>query len=69
MFVTGTGKTTTARKLGQVYYDLGILSQVEVVEPSASDMIGRYIGQTGPKTIKHLERNLGKAYSLMKPTV
>ncbi|KAF4638063.1 hypothetical protein G7Y89_g15 [Cudoniella acicularis] len=56
----GTGKTTTARKFGQVYYDLGFLSQVEVVECSASDLIGQYVGQTGPKTIKQLEKGLGK---------
>ena len=56
----GTGKTTTARKFGQVYYDLGFLSRVEVVECSASDLIGQYVGQTGPKTIKQLERGLGK---------
>jgi AAA+ superfamily predicted ATPase len=56
----GTGKTTTARKFGQVYYDLGFLSQVEVVECSATDLIGQYVGQTSPKTIKQLERGLGK---------
>lgn len=56
----GTGKTTTARKFGQVYYDLGFLSHVEVVECSATDLIGQYVGQTGPKTIKQLERGLGK---------
>lgn len=56
----GTGKTTTARKFGQVYYDLGFLSQVEVVECSATDLIGQYVGETGPKTIKQLERGLGK---------
>jgi hypothetical protein len=57
---TGTGKTTTARKFGQVYYDLGFLSRVEVVEISASDLIGQYVGQTGPKTKQQLERGLGK---------
>jgi hypothetical protein len=31
-----------------------------VVECSATDLIGQYIGQTGPKTIKQLERGLGK---------
>lgn len=60
MHTAGTGKTTTARKFGQVYYDLGFLSQVEVVECSATDLIGQYVGQTGPKTIKQLERGLGK---------
>lgn len=56
----GTGKTTTARKFGQVYFDLGFLSQVEVIECSASDLVGEYVGQTGPKTLKQLEKGLGK---------
>ncbi|PYH79142.1 putative nonsense-mediated mRNA decay protein [Aspergillus uvarum CBS 121591] len=56
----GTGKTSTARKMGQVYYDLGLLSSVEVVESSATDLIGQYIGQTGPKTQELLEKSLGK---------
>jgi hypothetical protein len=43
-----------------VYYDLGFLSHVEVVECSATDLIGQYVGPTGPKTIKQLERGLGK---------
>ncbi|KAG9246867.1 P-loop containing nucleoside triphosphate hydrolase protein [Calycina marina] len=56
----GTGKTTTARKIAQVYYDMGFLSAPEVVECSVTDLIGSYVGQTGPKTIKALERGLGK---------
>lgn len=56
----GTGKTTTARKIGQVYYDLGFLSQVEVIECSASNLIGQYVGQTGPKVIAQMELGLGK---------
>lgn len=60
IFHLGTGKTTTARKIGQVYYDLGLLSEVKVVECSASDLVGQYVGQTGPKTIKQLELGLGK---------
>ncbi|OJK04769.1 hypothetical protein ASPACDRAFT_56208 [Aspergillus aculeatus ATCC 16872] len=56
----GTGKTSTARKMGQVYYDLGLLSSVEVVESSATDLVGQYIGHTGPKTQELLEKSLGK---------
>ncbi|KAJ5150850.1 uncharacterized protein N7482_010102 [Penicillium canariense] len=56
----GTGKTSTARKMGQVYYDMGLLASNEVVETSATDLIGQYIGQTGPKTQKLLEGALGK---------
>ncbi|TVY43950.1 NFX1-type zinc finger-containing protein [Lachnellula occidentalis] len=56
----GTGKTSTARKFGQVFYDLGFLSVPEVVECSASDLVGQYVGHTGPKVIKQLEKGLGK---------
>ncbi|KAI9676184.1 MAG: hypothetical protein M1817_000929 [Caeruleum heppii] len=56
----GTGKTTTARKMGQIFYDLGFLSAPEVIECSATDLVGQYIGQTGPRTLKQLEKALGK---------
>ncbi|KAJ7104159.1 P-loop containing nucleoside triphosphate hydrolase protein [Mycena belliarum] len=56
----GTGKTTVARKMGQVYYDMGFLSSDKVVECSASDLVGQYVGQTGPKTAKLLEKALGR---------
>ncbi|KAK7415964.1 hypothetical protein QQX98_005537 [Neonectria punicea] len=56
----GTGKTTTARKLGQIFYDMGFLSAPEVIEVSASQLIGEYCGQTGPKTKRLLESALGK---------
>ena len=58
--LVGTGKTTTARKVGQIYYDLGFLADVEVIECSASDLIGQYLGQTGPKTRAQLDKALGK---------
>ncbi|KAJ5544147.1 P-loop containing nucleoside triphosphate hydrolase protein [Penicillium frequentans] len=56
----GTGKTSTARKMGQIYYDMGLLSSAEVIEASATDLMGQYVGQTGPKTQKLLETALGK---------
>ena len=56
----GTGKTTTARKVGRVFMDMGFLSSDEVVECSATDLVGRYVGQTGPKTRKKVESALGK---------
>jgi hypothetical protein len=43
-----------------VFYDLGFLSAVEVVECSATDLIGQYVGQTGPKTLAQMEKGLGK---------
>ena len=43
-----------------MYYDMGFLSSVEVVECSATDLVGEYVGQTGPKTQQLFERALGK---------
>ena len=56
----GTGKTTTARVMGKIFYDMGFLSTAEVIECSATDLIGEYLGQTGPKVISLLDRALGK---------
>ena len=46
--------------MGQVFYDMGILGSAEVIECSASDLVGQYVGQTGPKTKKLFEKALGK---------
>jgi AAA+ superfamily predicted ATPase len=56
----GTGKTSTARKLGQIFYDMGLLAAPEVVDVSASQLIGEYCGQTAPKVVRLLESALGK---------
>ncbi|KAK3117363.1 hypothetical protein LTR53_001353 [Teratosphaeriaceae sp. CCFEE 6253] len=55
-----TGKTSTAWRMGKVYYDLGFLAKAEVVECSAKDLVGEYVGHTGPKTQKLVESALGK---------
>ncbi|GKZ98662.1 hypothetical protein AnigIFM59636_005575, partial [Aspergillus niger] len=38
----GSGKTSTARRMGQVFYDMGILGAPEVVECSSSDLVAQY---------------------------
>ncbi|KAK0489357.1 P-loop containing nucleoside triphosphate hydrolase protein, partial [Armillaria novae-zelandiae] len=55
-----TGKTTTARKMGQVYFDMGFLSRPDVIECSASDIIAQYVGQTGPLVRKMFDKALGQ---------
>lgn len=56
----GTGKTHTARIVGQIFYDMGFLSTNEVIECSASHLVGQYLGHTAPKVVDLLERALGK---------
>lgn len=46
--------------MGKVYYDMGFLARAEVIESSATELVGQYVGQTGPKTQKLLEKALGK---------
>ncbi len=46
--------------MGQVFYDMGLLSTKEYFECSASDLVAQYVGQTGPKTVSVLKKGLGK---------
>ncbi|KAK2002735.1 ATPase [Colletotrichum falcatum] len=56
----GTGKTSTAKKMGKVFYDMGFLANDTVLECSASDLIAQYVGQTGPKVRQALDKALGR---------
>ncbi|KIL85376.1 nfx1-type zinc finger-containing protein 1 protein [Fusarium avenaceum] len=56
----GTGKTTTARKVGRLFYDMGFISSDAVVTCSVTNLIGQHVGNTGPKVIDQFERGLGK---------
>lgn len=46
--------------MGKIFYDMGLLASAAVEECSATDLVGQYVGQTGPKTQKLLEKALGK---------
>ena len=39
----GTGKTTVARKVGQIFYDMGFLAEPEVIECSVSHLLSGYV--------------------------
>jgi SpoVK/Ycf46/Vps4 family AAA+-type ATPase len=54
----GTGKTTVARLVGEIYFDLGILSRGHLVEVNYSELVGDSIGATPIKTNLVVDRAL-----------
>ena len=67
----GTGKTTVARILGQIYKEEGILPKGQFVEVSRADIVGKYVGHTAPMVKSAFEKAKGgilyidEAYSLV----
>lgn len=52
----GTGKTTVARILGKLLYNLGLRNTDTVIEIDRSGMVGAYIGQTEENMSKLLQK-------------
>ena len=55
----GTGKTTVARIIANMLYELGFVKSNTVLEVTPNDFIAGYIGQTGIKTQEVIQRAKG----------
>jgi len=68
----GTGKTTIARLIGKLFYQMNVLSKGHLIEAERADLVGEYIGHTAQKTRDLIKKALGgilfidEAYSLAR---
>nr|WP_191556962.1 stage V sporulation protein K [Metabacillus idriensis] len=68
----GTGKTTVARLIGKLFFQMNVLSKGHLIEAERADLVGEYIGHTAQKTRDLIKKSLGgilfidEAYSLAR---
>ncbi|KAL0410661.1 UNVERIFIED_CONTAM: protein CfxQ [Sesamum latifolium] len=55
----GTGKTMVARLLGKLLHMVGILPTDRVTEVQRTDLVGEFVGHTGPKTRRKIQEAEG----------
>jgi SpoVK/Ycf46/Vps4 family AAA+-type ATPase len=56
----GTGKTSVARKLGEIFYAMKLLSSPEVIERERKDIVGKYVNSAGEEMGRACDLAMGK---------
>lgn len=70
----GTGKTTIARVIADIYAGVGVCQTPKIVEVTRKDLVGQHWGESGPKTKAVIDSALGgvlfidEAYDLVQAT-
>ena len=54
----GTGKTTIARLISGILYNLGYIKENKLIEVGVKDLVAEYVGQTAPKTMSVIEKSM-----------
>lgn len=54
----GTGKTTIARLIADILYNLKYIKENKMLEVSVKDLVAEYVGQTAPKTMSVIEKSM-----------
>ena len=68
----GTGKTTVAQIISEVFKENNILEVGHIIKAKSSDLVGEYIGHTAVKTQEKIDQAMGgvlfidEAYKLLK---
>lgn len=68
----GTGKTTLARLMAEIYFELGLLGRPDIVEADRSSLVGAFVGQTEEQVMNKVKEAEGgvlfidEAYALKR---
>jgi len=71
----GTGKTTVARIMADIFRELGVITEGHLIETDRSGLIAGYTGQTALKTKEIVEQSIGgvlfidEAYSISNDAI
>ena len=68
----GTGKTTIARIMAKMLFDMGMIKENKLIEVERKDLVAQYVGQTAIKTAEVIDKARGgvlfidEAYTLSR---